>query len=339
VSLPSLQLQRQGGHHDEFADPLGCGIGRVSPKIFTKLFMERTMITNNGITDSDTAIESPEETLEQAKSRWDRRIGLDSTIDDQGNLLYRTSTGCPVALAELHRGTDGRFQISIGHSVSLRQDWLREIAILADQENANPPSEVIREHGDEPLDRTVSERSASGARCGLDPDTSDEIASEIIAYANAKLIGLIDSSFEECLVWDRGDCEWDCSGALKCLDEPEEIFEQLQSVDDVLETHTGDSTPTYMSGYGLEYETWGEDFEKDIEHRLKAQLEERLGEDTVDDWDDELLDWTSEIYDLVTLSAQSHFDQTRQRIAEGISHGTGEDETTEDIPALKDHDC
>lgn len=67
------------------------------------------------------------ESLEEAKRRWDRLIGLDSTPDENGVLIYHTPTGCPIAMGELYETTSGDFRIFLGQPVGLQREWLRQV--------------------------------------------------------------------------------------------------------------------------------------------------------------------------------------------------------------------
>jgi hypothetical protein len=81
--------------------------------------------TNFG--DPEHGQPSEPESLEAAKRRWDRLIGLESTVDGWGNLVYRTPTGCPIGHGELYEGPSGEFRISLGQPVALQQEWLRQV--------------------------------------------------------------------------------------------------------------------------------------------------------------------------------------------------------------------
>jgi hypothetical protein len=65
-----------------------------------------------------------EETFDEGKRRWDRLIGLESTIEG-GDLIYRTPNGFPLAMATLYRIKE-RFHAYFGHPMGLQGDWLRE---------------------------------------------------------------------------------------------------------------------------------------------------------------------------------------------------------------------
>ena len=64
------------------------------------------------------------ETFDEAKIRWERIVGLDSTVEGN-NLIYRSATGFPVLMAGLCR-IKGRFQAFFGHPIGLQKDWLKE---------------------------------------------------------------------------------------------------------------------------------------------------------------------------------------------------------------------
>lgn len=72
------------------------------------------------------------ETLEEAKRRWDRLIGLESTVDGWGNFVYRTPTGCPIGHGQLYEGPSGEFRMSLGQPVALQQEWLQQVDRLSD---------------------------------------------------------------------------------------------------------------------------------------------------------------------------------------------------------------
>lgn len=71
------------------------------------------------------------ESLEAAKRRWDRLIGLESTVDGWGRLVYRTPTGCPIAMGELYEGPSGEFRIFLGQPVALQREWLEQVRPLS----------------------------------------------------------------------------------------------------------------------------------------------------------------------------------------------------------------
>ena len=62
------------------------------------------------------------ETFDEGKERWDRIIGLESTVEGD-YLIYRSPTGFPLALADLSR-IKGRFRAYFGHPIGLQNDWL-----------------------------------------------------------------------------------------------------------------------------------------------------------------------------------------------------------------------
>ena len=64
------------------------------------------------------------ETFDEAKMRWDRLVGLDSTVEGN-DLIYRSATGFPVLMAGLSR-IKGRFRAYFGHPIGLQNDWLKE---------------------------------------------------------------------------------------------------------------------------------------------------------------------------------------------------------------------
>ena len=64
------------------------------------------------------------ETFDEAKMRWDRIVGLDSTVEGD-DLIYRSPTGFPLLMADLSR-IKGRFQSFFGHPIGLQRDWLKE---------------------------------------------------------------------------------------------------------------------------------------------------------------------------------------------------------------------
>jgi hypothetical protein len=67
------------------------------------------------------------ETFDEAKLRWNRIIGLNSTVESDGNLIYRSPTGIPVMLVCLWRDTQGRFRASFGHPIGLQNEWLKQV--------------------------------------------------------------------------------------------------------------------------------------------------------------------------------------------------------------------
>lgn len=85
------------------------------------------MNTTNFVTPEQTQRAEPE-SLKEAKRQWDRLIGLESTLDRAGNLVYRTPTGCPVAMGILYEAPSGEFRISLGQPVALQQEWLRQVS-------------------------------------------------------------------------------------------------------------------------------------------------------------------------------------------------------------------
>ena len=68
--------------------------------------------------------EETEETFDEANKRWDQLIGLESTVEE-GNLIYRTPNGIPLALATLCE-FKGRLTACFGHPYGIQQNWLRE---------------------------------------------------------------------------------------------------------------------------------------------------------------------------------------------------------------------
>ena len=67
----------------------------------------------------------PEETLLEAKARWDKAIGMTSRSD--GNeFVYCSPTGFPLAIMNLWRNGTGRFDASFGHPIAMQNDWLKE---------------------------------------------------------------------------------------------------------------------------------------------------------------------------------------------------------------------
>jgi len=85
--------------------------------------------TNSGNPESRPRTEP--ESLDGAKRRWDRLIGLESTVDDWGNLVYSTPTGCPIAMSTLWEGPRGELRISLGQPVALQQEWLEQVSPLS----------------------------------------------------------------------------------------------------------------------------------------------------------------------------------------------------------------
>lgn len=83
-------------------------------------------------TSHEHKLSAEPESLEEAKRRWDRLIGLDSTLDDAGKLIFRTPTGCPVAMAVLYEYPSGEFRISLGQPVALQQEWLEQVSPLSE---------------------------------------------------------------------------------------------------------------------------------------------------------------------------------------------------------------
>ena len=65
------------------------------------------------------------ETFDEGKNRCDQLIGLDSTVEGS-DLIYRSPTGFPLALAGLERDLNGRFRASFGHPMGLQNDWLKQ---------------------------------------------------------------------------------------------------------------------------------------------------------------------------------------------------------------------
>lgn len=66
-----------------------------------------------------------EETFDEGKKRWDRIVGLESTIEGD-DLIYRSPTGFPLAFAGLGRDLNGRFRAYFGHPIGLQNDWLKQ---------------------------------------------------------------------------------------------------------------------------------------------------------------------------------------------------------------------
>ncbi len=157
---------------------------------------------------------------------------------------------------------------------------------------------------------------AGTLKCDLGPDAVAEVHTAVRGFAVSRLKELIDSCFESCLVWRRGDCEWDASGELETLDDPEEILAQLPTVRDVLETYTGDSIATYCSGCGLDYRVWAQEFEREVERALQAFVEERLGEE--DDYDDDIIEWAAQLCEEAEGEVRGYFEQAREVAARKV---------------------
>lgn len=69
-----------------------------------------------------------EETLEQAKARWEAAIGMASTPHDPDSFLVRSPTGCPLAMMTLWKGPGGSYRPYFGQPVSDQMEWLKEQA-------------------------------------------------------------------------------------------------------------------------------------------------------------------------------------------------------------------
>lgn len=113
------------------------------------------------------------ETFDEGKKRWDQLIGLESTIDG-GDLIYRSPTGFPLALANLHR-FKGRFRATFCHPYGLQKDWLNQDEGIArarsvKEVNMSPSNDKVFVNGSEEEHREAI-RSATyllGAFGGLD---------------------------------------------------------------------------------------------------------------------------------------------------------------------------
>jgi hypothetical protein len=85
-----------------------------------------------------------------------------------------------------------------------------------------------------------------------------------------------------------GDPSWDSSGALRST--PADPLVLLTRYDILAEwmdnTHSGESRPTYESGHGLHWPTYGDMFEEDLETAIYVLLESSFpGLRDHDDWD------------------------------------------------------
>ena len=117
---------------------------------------------------------------------------------------------------------------------------------------------------------------------------------------------ILSGSYEE--MTHAGDPEWDCSGSLsRQYISPEDylvkVCEEYPTLGSWAEqTYTGNSTATYMSGCGLNYETYSSEILEDVESYVFKLIKEKLGIASDSEDDDERVDDlynNSLIYDLV----------------------------------------
>lgn len=76
--------------------------------------------------DSEPESSHREESLDEAKARWDKAIGMTSRSNGNQNFVYCSPTGFPLAIMNLWSDGTGCFEASFGHPIAMQNDWLKE---------------------------------------------------------------------------------------------------------------------------------------------------------------------------------------------------------------------
>lgn len=211
-----------------------------------------------------------------------------------------------------------------------KHDWYRvgrnrysPLFSEADFEDQSEDAEAASDHsGGETM--PTPERGEVLTKCRLSPQTEAEINNAVKAVAIDSLKELIVARFKDCLVWRDDECVWDRSGELVKLHDPADILEELISLSDVLNTCTGEKSPTYQTGCGWAYETWELDWEQYVRSALVEAVVAASPlslEDDETELMEDIIPWGWDICHAAQQEAEvrQHFDHIRTVVRQKVA--------------------